>query len=118
MDKNINIQIFGTNKSQDTKKAIRFFKERNIKVHNIDLKEKQLSKREFLSVCEAIGGVEKIIDNKAKNQELITLLKYISKEDLSQKVFENQEALIQPIVRTAKSATVGYCPDVWKEWLK
>ena len=43
----MNIQIFGTNKSSDTKKAVRFFKERNIKFQLVDMKEKGLSKGEF-----------------------------------------------------------------------
>lgn len=46
----MNIQIFGTKKSFDTKKAQRFFKERRIKVQFIDLKEKEMSKGELTSV--------------------------------------------------------------------
>ena len=54
----MNIQIFGTKKCNDTKKAQRFFKERGIKIQFIDMKEKGLSKGEFRSVCQAIGGIE------------------------------------------------------------
>ena len=57
----MNIQIFGTNKSSDTKKAIRFFKERNIKFQLVDMKEKGLSKGEFSSVMQAVGGFAKIV---------------------------------------------------------
>ena len=53
----MNIQIFGTKKSSDTRKAERFFKERGIKFQSIDLKEKGLSKGEFNSVMQAVGGV-------------------------------------------------------------
>lgn len=52
----MNIQIFGTNKSFDTKKAQRWFKERRIKFQMVDLKEKGLSRGEFDRVCQAVGG--------------------------------------------------------------
>ena len=54
----MNIQIFGTKKSSDTRKAERFFKERGIKFQFIDMKEKGLSKGEFQSVMQAAGGLE------------------------------------------------------------
>ena len=50
------IQIFGTKKSFDTKKAQRYFKERRIKFQFIDLKEKEMSKGELQSVMRAGGG--------------------------------------------------------------
>ena len=56
----MNIQIFGTKKNFDTKKAERFFKERGIKYQFVDMKEKGLSKGEFNSVCQAVGGYEKL----------------------------------------------------------
>ena len=52
----MNIQIFGTNKSFDTKKAQRWFKERGIRFQMVDLKEKGLSRGEFDNVCRAVGG--------------------------------------------------------------
>ena len=54
----MNIQIFGTKKCNDTKKAERFFKERGIKFQFIDMKEKGMSKGEFNSVAQANGGLE------------------------------------------------------------
>ena len=56
----MNIQIFGTKKCNDTKKAERFFKERGIKFQFIDMKEKGMSKGEFTSVAQANGGLENI----------------------------------------------------------
>ena len=55
--KQMNIQIFGTKKCNDTKKAERFFKERGIKYQFIDMKEKGMSKGEFTSVVQANGGL-------------------------------------------------------------
>ena len=56
----MNIQIFGTKKCNDTKKAERFFKERSIKYQFIDMKEKGMSKGEFNSVAQAKGGLENV----------------------------------------------------------
>ena len=52
----MNIQIFGTSKCFDTKKAQRYFKERGIKFQMIDLKEKEMSRGEFENVARALGG--------------------------------------------------------------
>ncbi len=112
----MNIQIFGTKKCNDTKKAQRFFKERRINFQFIDMKEKEMSKGEFRSVCQAIGGMENIIDNNAKDKDTLALIKYIADEDKEEKLLENQQVLKTPIVRNGKKATVGYEPNVWKEW--
>ena len=63
----MNIQIFGTKKSSDTRKAERWFKERRIKFQYIDLREKELSKGELRSVAQAVGGLEALIDDAAKD---------------------------------------------------
>ena len=110
------IQIFGTKKSSDTRKAERYFKERGIKIQFVDLKEKGLSKGEFQSVLQAVGSLEAMVDQNCKDKDLLALIKYIAEEDKAQKVLENQVVLKQPIVRNGKQATVGYQPDVWKMW--
>ena len=112
----MNIQIFGTKKSADTRKAERYFKERGIKFQSIDLKEKGLSKGELQSVMQAAGGLEALIDPDAKDKDLLALIKYIAAEDRLQKVLENQSVLRQPIVRNGKQASVGYLPEIWKSW--
>lgn len=112
----MNIQIFGTKKSADTRKAERWFKERGIRFQSVDLKEKGLSKGEFQSVCQAVGGLDALIDPDANDRDLLALIRYIAPEDRFQKVFENQGVLRQPVVRNGRQATVGYRPEVWKEW--
>ena len=112
----MNIQIYGTKKSSDTRKAERFFKERGIKFQSVDLKEKGLSKGEFQSVMQAVGGLEAMIDPDCKDKDLLALIKYIAPGDKAQKVLENQSVLKQPVVRNGRQATVGYQPDVWKTW--
>ena len=112
----MNIQIFGTKKSNDSKKAERYFKERGIRFQYVDMKEKGLSKGEFQSVLSADGGLAGLIDSKATDQETVQMLSYLSSEDAELKVFENQQVLMLPIVRNGKLATVGYQPDIWKSW--
>ena len=112
----MNIQIFGTKKSSDTRKAERFFKERGIRFQSVDLKEKGLSKGEFQSVMQAVGGLEAMIDPDCRDKDLLALIRYITPEDKAQKVLENQAVLKQPIVRNGKQATVGYQPEIWKTW--
>ena len=106
----MNIQIFGTKKSFDSKKAERFFKERGIKYQFVDMKEKGLSKGEFNSVCQAVGGYEKLIDQECKDKDLLALITYLAEEDKAEKILENQKVIKTPIVRNGKQATVGYQP--------
>ena len=70
----MNIQIFGTKKSSDTRKAERFFKERGIKFQFVDLKEKAMSKGEFKSVLQAVGGLDAMIDQNCKDKDLLALI--------------------------------------------
>ena len=112
----MNIQIFGTKKSSDTRKAERFFKERGIRFQSIDLKEKGLSKGEFSSVLQAVGGLDALIDQNARDKDLLTLIRYLAEEDRANKVFENQTILKMPIVRNGRAATAGYAPEIWKTW--
>ena len=112
----MNIQIFGTKKNFDSKKAERYFKERGIKYQFIDMKEKGLSKGEFQSVCKAIGGYNKLIDTDCKDKDLLALITYIAAEDKAEKILENQSIIKVPVVRNGKQATVGYQPEIWKSW--
>ncbi len=112
----MNIQIFGTKKSFDTKKAQRYFKERRIKFQFIDLKEKGMSKGELESVLRAVGGIDAVLDPKAKDQDTLALITYLAESQKFDKLLENQQVLREPIVRNGRQATVGYAPDIWKGW--
>ncbi len=112
----MNIQVFGTKKSFDTKKAQRYFKERRVKFQFIDLAEKGMSKGELESVRRAVGGIDALVDPKAKDQDTVALLAYLAPDQKFDKLLENQHVLAEPIVRNGKQATVGYAPDVWKAW--
>ena len=112
----MNIQIFGTKKCNDTKKAERFFKERGIKFQFIDMKEKGMSKGEFTSVAQVNGGLENMVNWNGKDKDTLALIKYIADEDKLTKVLENPQVIKTPVVRNGKQSTLGYQPDVWKSW--
>ena len=112
----MNIQIFGTKKCNDTKKAERFFKERGIKYQFIDMKEKCMSKGEFTSVAQLNGGLENMINWEGREKDTLALIKYISDEDKLTKVLENPQVIKTPVVRNGKQSTLGYQPNVWKSW--
>lgn len=112
----MNIQIFGTKKSFDTKKAQRYFKERRIKFQFIDLKEKGMSKGELESVMRCVGSIDGVLDRDAKDQDTVALITYLAESQKFEKLLENQQVLREPIVRNGRQATVGYQPDVWKSW--
>ena len=112
----MNIQIFGTKKCNDTKKAERFFKERGIKYQFIDMKEKGMSKGEFTSVAQVNGGLENMIIWEGRDKDTLALIKYISDEDKLTKLLENPQVIKTPVVRNGKQSTLGYQPNVWKSW--
>jgi arsenate reductase-like glutaredoxin family protein len=112
----MNIQIFGSKKSSDSRKAERWFKERRIKFQFIDLAEKGLSKGELRSVAQAAGGIEALIDEKAKDAYAVALVQHTPASMMEDVLLENQQVLRAPIVRNGRQATVGYAPDIWKTW--
>jgi len=112
----MNIQIFGTSKCFDTKKAQRYFKERGIKFQMIDLKEKEMSRGEFENVARALGGWEQLVNPAAKDKQTLARLAALGVGEKGDKLFENQQLFKTPIVRNGKKATVGYQPEIWKTW--
>lgn len=108
----MNIQIFGTKKCFDTKKAERYFKERRIKYQFIDLKVKNLSKGELASVSQAVG-MKNLVDPQA---EYYRRYAAASLEHQIELLLEDSTLYKTPIVRNGRKATVGYQPDVWASW--
>jgi Spx/MgsR family transcriptional regulator len=112
----MNIQIFGTKKCFDTKKAERFFKERNIKFQFIDLNEKSMSKGEFNSILNSIN-ITDLINTKSKEYTKLNFNNIRSAEIKAELLLKNQKVMNTPIVRNGKEATVGYKVEAWNEWI-
>ena len=113
----MNIQIFGTKKCFDTKKAERFFKERGVRFQRIDLLDKGISRGELTSVAAAVGGLDALLDPDCRDQDTLALVRYLTPDARADKILDNPQILKTPIVRNGKAAAVGYAPDVWKAWL-
>ena len=112
----MNIQIFGKAKCFDTKKAERYFKERGIKYQFIDIVRFGMSRGEYTSVRNAVGGMRNLIDEKSKAYEQ-NFCAYLADEAAVEEKLREAPAMFRtPIVRNGKKATVGYCPDIWKTW--
>lgn len=109
------IQIFGTLKCKDTRKAERFFKERGIKVHFVDLRERGVGPGELRNITQAIP-IEDLIDTEGKQYRKRNL-QYM-KFDIIRELLEDPLLFKTPIVRFGHKATVGHTPEIWEEWLK
>ena len=112
----MNLQIFGKAKCFDTKKAERYFKERGIKYQFVDIIRYGLSRGEYQSVKAAAGGMNALIDEKSKDYET-QYIKYLAgQDDIEERLLANPGLFKTPIVRNGRQATVGYQPDVWRDW--
>lgn len=116
------IQIFGTTKNFDTKKAQMWFKERRIPFQFIDLKKKEMSRGEFESIVDSLAhtagskadALELLADKKSKDYALFA---YLDDADKEEKLFENQFLLKLPICRNGKNAaTCGLEVKIWEGW--
>lgn len=109
----MNIQIFGKAKCFDTKKAERYFKERRIKYQFVDIIKYGMSRGELESVKKAVG-LDELID---KNDQDYPLIQYLAGDAAKlEKLYEEPYLIKTPVVRNGKQATVGYKPEIWKEW--
>ena len=110
----MNIQIFGSPKSFDSRKAERWFKERRIRYQYIDVPSKGLSPREYQSVKRKVG-FDALVNTKCRAYEYL-FMAYITPQAPKEKLLEHPELFQTPIVRNGQEATVGYCPEVWQNW--
>ena len=111
----MNIQIFGTKKCFDTKKAERYFKERNINFQFIDIDLKGLSKGELNSVKKSIS-INELINKDSKDYRKLNLDKIRSNDMKEEILLKNPKLFISPIVRNSNIATLGYKKEIWDTW--
>ena len=114
----MNVQVFGTKKSSDTRKAERWFKERRIKFQSIDLTDKGISRGELRSVAQCCGGLDALIDPDCRDRDALALVQYIAAAQKEDALLEHPQVLKQPIVRNGKQAAVGYRPEVYIGWME
>lgn len=115
----LTVQIFGTKKCSETRKAERFFRERGVKLHVVDLAEKGMALGELRNVAARVGGIEALIDREGKRY-VDKGLKYAAPTGprIEQMLVDDALLLRTPIVRWGKEASVGAAVDTWTAWIK
>lgn len=111
------VQIFGVKKSADTRKAQRFFAERRVKVHFVDLMERPASLGELRRFAQKFG-VGALLDRGSKRyQELGLAHARHTDERWLEKLMDEPLLLVMPLVRYQHKLTVGVEEGVWREWV-
>lgn len=110
------VQIFGTKKSAETRKALRFFAERRIQVHFVDLNERAASLGELKRFAQKFG-VQALVDRESKRfRDLGLGHSHLSDERWLTKLADEPLILKTPLVRYENRLTVGDAEAEWKEW--
>ncbi|MBL0170952.1 MAG: arsenate reductase [Gemmatimonadaceae bacterium] len=111
------VQIFGTKKNADTRKAQRFFAERRVKVHFVDLAERAASIGELKRFAQKFG-VEKLVDRESRRFADLGLRTALYGEERWLTILADEPLLLQqPLVRMQHKLTIGLAEATWKEWL-
>ena len=114
----MNIQIFGVRKSSDTRKALRFFAERRIKTHFVDLLERPAAKGELRRFVDRFGITSMLDSNSKRFQELGLRHARMSDESWLEKFAEEPLLLRMPLVRNENQLTIGADETTWKKWME
>lgn len=112
----IEVQVFGVRKSSDTRKALRFFSERRIKTHFVDLNERAASPGELKRFAQKFG-VGALIDSSATAFHNLGLRHArMSDESWLMKLAEVPLLLKMPLVRNGNNLTIGLDEQEWQSW--
>lgn len=114
----MNVQIFGTNKSQDTKKALRFFKERGLKPHFVDLAQRPIAPGELSRFVQRFG-LNALVDKESqayKKQGLEYMR--VSDEAMIDKLTRDPALMRQPLVRAGTRLSLGLAEEAWRAWMQ
>ena len=113
----IQAQIFGFTDCQETRKAQRFFKERGIAVHFVDLKERPAARGELRRFAEKFGAGA-LIDKEGPRYKALGLRVALdSPERLVERALTEPRLLVTPLVRCGGRVAIGYTPEAWQEWV-
>jgi len=113
----LEVQIFGVRKSADTRKALRFFAERRVKTHFVDLMERPASLGELRRFAQKFG-VNALVDRDSKRfDELGLRYAQLSDDRWLEKLAEEPLLLHLPLVRNANKLVIGADETTWKSWM-
>ncbi len=110
------VQIFGTKKHSDTRKAERFFKERRVKLHFVDFTVRAPALGELRRFSQKFG-VQALVDREGKRFAELGLgpSRYGDEKWLSL-LLDEPLLLVQPLVRWQHQVTIGLTESTWKTW--
>lgn len=111
------VQIFGTRKSSDTRKAQRFFTERRVKVHFVDLNERAASLGELRRFAQKFGVGSLVDKNSARYRDLGLQHARMSDDSWLSKLADEPLLLMQPLARFGQKVTIGIAEEDWKNWV-
>ena len=110
-------QVFGTKKSADTRKALRFFAERRIKTHFVDLVERAASPGELRRFAQRFG-VSALLDRDGKAFSTHGLRHARMSDDQWLVKLTEEPALLRiPLVRSSQRLTIGLAEHEWTHWI-
>lgn len=113
----MDVQVFGTRKCKETQKALRFFKERRVKVHFVDLRERAASAGE-LKRFEQKFGADALIDREGKRYRDRGLhVAHVTGARIVPMLVDDPELLVTPLVRYGSRLTVGLAEPEWRSWM-
>jgi arsenate reductase-like glutaredoxin family protein len=113
----LEVQVFGIRKSADTRKALRFFSERRVRTHFVDLMERPASLGELRRFAQKFG-VSALVDRDSRQfEELGLRYAQLSDERWLEKLSEHPLLLRIPLVRNANQLTIGTEEAIWKGWV-
>ena len=111
------VQIFGTKRSADTRKALRFFAERRVRVHFVDLAERAASLGELKRFAQKFG-VSALVDRDGKRfAELGLSASHYSDDRWLERLADDPALLRTPLVRWQQRLTIGLDEAAWKGWV-
>jgi len=113
----VNVQIFGFADDAETRKALRFFAERRMAVHFVNLTERPASKGELRRFQEKYGAAAVIDRDAPKFRALGLHVRGDSPERMLERALTEPRILKTPLVRVGNRVTIGYQPDDWKAWI-
>jgi Arsenate reductase and related proteins, glutaredoxin family len=114
----LEVQIFGVKKSADTRKALRFFSERRVKTHFVDLLERPASLGELRRFAQKFG-VAALVDRDSKRfSDLGLQYAQLSDERWLEKLSDEPLLLRLPLVRNANQVVIGADEGTWKSWME
>ena len=113
-EKLLNIILYSRKKSQESKKAQRFFKERNLKIQEFDLNERELGRRELDKFIQAVTSKNDLIDKNNKSYK--KKLAYLDFDPIEE-ILNDQSLLKAPIIRVDQKIFIGFDPKVIKDYL-